>query len=345
MSNRQVGGPRPGQPVVATERVTLPIEGMSCAACQATVQGALRATPGVTQAVVNLMTNEATVVYQPAFVTPAGLVAAVNETGYGAHLPAAVTDSAADQAREQAERDQYRDLLIKALVSLALGLVAMVISMPLMGGITPHASHGGDPLLAWMMTVVDPPLRLTFPWLYDIDPRVLTVALLAATLVVMLWAGRHFYVRAWHSLRNRTANMSTLIAIGTGAAFLYSLAATVAPRIFQGVSGRADVYYEAVILIIALVLTGGAMEARAKSQTSRALRSLARLQPSTARVRRSGVEEEVPIASLAAGDIVVVRPGERFPVDGHRPIGRAARSTNRCSPVSRCRSRSAPAIA
>jgi Cu+-exporting ATPase len=304
--------------------MTLPIEGMSCAACQATVQGALRATPGVTQAVVNLMTNEATVVYQPALVTPAGLVAAVNETGYGAHLPAAVTDSAADQAREQAERDRYRDVLIKALVSLALGLVAMAISMPLMGGITPHASHRGDPLLAWMMTVVDPALRAAFPWLYDIDPRVLTMALLAATLVVMLWAGRHFYVRAWHSLRNRSANMSTLVAIGTGAAFLYSLAATVAPHIFQGVSGRADVYYEAVILIIALVLTGSAMEARAKRQTSRALRSLARLQPSTARVRRSGVEEEVPIASLAAGDIVVVRPGERFPVDGHVRSGSGA---------------------
>ncbi len=311
----QLGEPRAGR--AETERITLPIEGMSCAACQATVQGALRATPGVTQAVVNLMTHDATVVYQPSLVTPAGLVAAVNQTGYGSHLPAPVSDATADQARERAERDQYRDLLAKALVSLALGFAAMVISMPLMGGVATHDAHGGgDPLLAWMMRVVDPPLRSAFPWLYAVDPRILTLALLAATLVVMFWAGRHFYVRAWHSLRNRSANMSTLIAIGTGAAFLYSLAATVAPRIFQGVNGRADVYYEAVILIIALVLTGSAMEARAKSQTSRALRSLAKLQPSTARVRRGAVDEDVPIASLAPGDVVVVRPGERFPVDG-----------------------------
>jgi P-type Cu+ transporter len=313
----QLGGLRSEQAVAITERITLPIEGMSCAACQATVQGALRATLGVTQAVVNLMTHEATVVYQPSVVTPAGLVAAVNETGYGSHVPAPITDSAADQARERAERNQYRDLLTKALVSLALGLVAMVISMPLMGGMTPHEAHGGgDPLLTWMMTVVDPPLRAAIPWFYSVDPRALTLTLLAATLVVMLWAGRHFYVRAWHSLRNRSANMSTLIAIGTGAAFLYSLAATVSPQIFQGVNGRADVYYEAVILIIALVLTGSAMEARAKSQTSRALRSLAKLQPSTARVRRNATDEEVPIAALAPGDVVVVRPGERFPVDG-----------------------------
>jgi Cu+-exporting ATPase len=303
--------------VAPTERITLPIEGMSCAACQATVQGALRATPGVTQAVVNLMTHEATVVYQPSLVTPAGLVAAVNQTGYGSHLPAPVADTtAADEARERAERAQYRNLLTKALVSLALGLVAMLISMPLMGGASVHDTHSGDPLLAWMMRVVDPPLRAVFPWLYTVDPGVLTATLLAATLVVMLWAGRHFYVRAWHSLRNRSANMSTLIAIGTGAAFLYSLAATVAPQIFEGAQGRADVYYEAVILIIALVLTGSAMEARAKSQTSRALRSLAKLQPSTARVRRGASEADLPIASLAPGDLVLVRPGERFPVDG-----------------------------
>ncbi len=150
----------------------------------------------------------------------------------------------------------------------------------------------------------------------SVDPSALTLSLLVATLVVMFWAGRHFYVRAWHSFRNRSANMSTLIAIGTGAAFLYSLVATVSPRLFEGANGRADVYYEAVILIIALVLAGSAMEARAKSQTTRALRNLAKLQPSTARVRRSGVEEEISIATLAPGDVVLVRPGERFPVDG-----------------------------
>jgi Cu+-exporting ATPase len=309
---------------VDTERITLPVEGMSCAACQATVQGALRATPGVTHAAVNLMTHEATVVYQPSLVTPAALVAAVNETGYVAHLPAPASDTAEDEARDRAERDQYRDLLVKALASLALGGLAMVITMPLMGGGSGHDAHGGDPLLAWMMRLVDPPLRTLWPGLYAIDPRALTLTLLAASLVVMFWAGRHFYVRAWHSLRNRSANMNTLIAIGTSAAFLYSLVATMAPQIFERGTGRADVYYEAVILIIALVLLGSAMEARAKGQTSRALRSLARLQPSTARVRRAGGEEEVSISTLVPGDVVIVRPGERFPVDGIVRFGAGA---------------------
>ncbi|MGH9386950.1 MAG: heavy metal translocating P-type ATPase [Vicinamibacterales bacterium] len=308
----------------ATERITLPVDGMSCAACQTTVQGALRATRGVTQAAVNLMTHEATIVYQPSLVTPDALVDAVNATGYVAHLPAPVIDTGEDDTRERAERDRYRDLLTKALVSLALGALAMVISMPLMGGTSAHAGHGTDPLLVWMMTLVDPPLRAAWPGLYTIDPRALAGALLVASLVVMVWAGRHFYVRAWHSLRNRSANMSTLIAIGTGAAFLYSVVATIAPRVFEGGRGRADVYYEAVILIIALVLMGSALEARAKSQTSRALRSLAKLQPSTARVRRAAGEQDVPIEALVPGDVVVVRPGERFPVDGIIRVGAGA---------------------
>ncbi|MGH9204081.1 MAG: cation transporter, partial [Vicinamibacterales bacterium] len=98
----------------ATERITLPVDGMSCAACQTTVQGALRATRGVTQAAVNLMTHEATIVYQPSLVTPDELVDAVNATGYVAHLPAPVIDTGEDDTRERAERDQYRDLLTKA---------------------------------------------------------------------------------------------------------------------------------------------------------------------------------------------------------------------------------------
>ena len=132
----------------------------------------------------------------------------------------------------------------------------------------------------------------------------------------MAWAGRHFYVGAWKSLRHGSANMNTLIAIGTGAAFAYSVAATVAPGLFAASGARADVYYEAVIIIIALVLLGNAMEARAKRNTTRALRQLARLQPSTARVRRDGQEIDVPIADVRSGELVIVRPGERIPVDG-----------------------------
>ena len=296
-------------------KITLPVEGMTCAACQANVQRALSAAPGVSKAAVNLMMHEATVHYDPAATSPEQLVAAINDTGYVSHLPAAdAAPATADDDRDRAQADEYAKLRLKSLVSLLLGAIAMVISMPLMGG--PHGSHSTDPLIAWTMRVVDPPLRAMAPWLYAIDAVALTYGLLAATVFVMTWAGSHFYVRAWKGLRHRTADMNTLIAIGTGAAFLYSVVATLAPTFFVADGARPDVYFEAVILIIALVLLGNAMEARAKRNTTRALRQLAKLQPSTARVRRNGQDSDVPIAEVRAGDLIIVRPGERIPVDG-----------------------------
>ncbi|MEO8680864.1 MAG: heavy metal translocating P-type ATPase, partial [Vicinamibacterales bacterium] len=309
----------------ATTRITLPVEGMTCASCQANVQRALTATPGVAKAAVNLMMHEATITFDPSVLNAEKLVAAINDTGYQSHLPVPVEGVAAeDEAREAAQQREYHGLRTKALVSLALGVVAMLLSMPLMAGTPSHAEHGGDPVLRWTMAVVDPALRRVAPWLYALDARTLMVTLLVATLVVMGWAGRHFYTRAWSSLRHRTSDMNTLIAVGTGAAFLYSLAATLQPGWFVTGNARPDVYYEAVILIIALVLLGNTMEARAKSQTTRALRQLAKLQPSTARVRRDGREEEIPIAGVRLGDLVLVRPGERFPVDGEVQAGSGA---------------------
>ena len=301
----------------ATVRVTLPVEGMTCAACQANVQRALTAAPGVTKAAVNLMTHEATIHYDPAATAPDRLVSAINDTGYSSHLPVDdVSQSTADDERERRQRLEYEALRNKSWTSLVLGAVAMVVSMPLMGGTGAHAEHGTDPLLRWTMTLLDPPLRRALPGLYEIDARVLMYALLVGTLVAMGWAGRHFYTRAWISFRHRTADMNTLIAVGTGSAFLYSTAATFAPQWFVADGARPDVYYEAIIIIIALVLLGNAMEARAKTRTTRALRQLAKLQPSTARVRRHGREQDVAIADVKAGDVVVVRPGDRIPVDG-----------------------------
>lgn len=323
--------PRPSGPDPL--KITLPVDGMTCAACQVNVQRALTAAPGVTKAAVNLMMNEATVHYDPAATDPSKLVAAINDTGYVSHLPSAPSASSIsdDDAREQAQAREYADLRFKAIVSLALGAIAMIGSMPLMGGpstslgtsgVHPSTSlgaggeHSSDPLIAWTMRVLDPPVRTAAPWLYAIEPRTLMLGLLAATLLVMAWAGRHFYIRAWKGLRHRNADMNTLIAIGTGAAFVYSAVATFAPGLFVAEGGRTDVYYEAVIIIIALVLLGNAMEARAKTTTTRALRQLARLQPSTARVRRDGREIDLSIAEVRSGDVVIVRPGERIPVDG-----------------------------
>ncbi len=305
-------------------RITLPVEGMTCAACQANVQRALKATPGVTTAAVNLMTHEATVHYDPSATNPESLVAAINDTGYVSRLPAAGSTAVTeDDARDRAQAREYSILLTKSMVSLVLGAAAMIASMPLMGGGS-HGEHASDPLIAWTMRVLDPPIRRALPWLYAIEPATLLVVLLAATTFVMAWAGRHFYVRAWRGLRHRTADMNTLIAVGTGAAFAYSVAATAAPDLFSTNGARSDVYYEAVIIIIALVLLGNAMEARAKRNTTRALRQLATLQPSTARVRRDGQEIDVPIADVRSGELVIVRPGERIPVDGVIRTGRGA---------------------
>ncbi len=312
-------------PKTASSRITLPVEGMTCAACQANVQRALTAAPGVTKAAVNLMMHEATVHYDPAATNPEQLVAAINDTGYVSHLPGPADSASQDDERERALAKEYATLRTKSIVSLVLGAIAMVVSMPLMGagahvhspeGSASSVSSAADPLIAWTMRVLDPPVRALAPWLYAINPRTLMVLLLAATVLVMAWAGRHFYVRAWKGLRHRNADMNTLIAIGTGAAFIYSAVATFVPGWLAAEGGRPDVYYEAVIIIIALVLLGNAMEARAKRNTTRALRQLATLQPSTARVRRDGREVDVPIAGVHAGDLVIVRPGERIPVDG-----------------------------
>lgn len=305
----------PDPPAPPAAKITLPVEGMTCAACQATVQRALTNTPGVATAAVNLMTGEATVHYDPAGTSAEQLVAAINDTGYVSRLPSA---PAAAAGHDQAAQGHARDYAVarnKAMVSLALGAVAMIASMPLMtmGG---HDGHTGDPFIAWTMRVIDPPLRSVAPWLYAIDHTRLLDFLLVSTVWVMAWAGRHFYVGAWQSLRHGSANMNTLIALGTGAAFLYSVIATFAPQWFTADGARPDVYYEAVIIIIALVLAGHAMEARARHNTTRALQQLATLQPSTARVRRNGTDSDVPMADVRAGDTIIVRPGERIPVDG-----------------------------
>ncbi len=309
----------------AGTKLTLPVEGMTCAACQASVQKALRRQPGVIDASVNLMMKNAAVTYDSTLIQPEALVEAIRETGYEAELPRPEQTAFEEQeARDRAQEQEFRSLRLKALVTGAVGGVAMIVSMPLMDGYG-HAGHWanggavGDPFMRWAMESLTPALRAAMPWLYSIPPAFLSWFLLVLTLAVMAWAGRRFYVRAWAGLRHRSADMNTLVALGTGAAFLYSVLATVAPGFFLSRGVPPDVYYEAVVIIIALILTGNALEARAKSRTAAALRSLVALQPKTARIVRGGTEGgevDVPIEQVASGDTVLVRPGERVPVDG-----------------------------
>jgi Cu+-exporting ATPase len=308
-------------------KIDIPVQGMTCAACQASVQKALQRQPGVLDASVNLMLKNAAVTYDPAVTRPEALVEAIRDTGYEAEMPRPEQTAFEEQeARDRANEEEFRSLRRKALASGAVGILAMIVSMPLMGSGARSFHQGpvGDPFMRWAMESLTPALRAVLPWLYRIPPAALSYTLLALTLGVMAWAGRHFYVRAWSGFRHHSADMNTLVAVGTGAAFLYSALATLAPGFFLSRGVAPDVYYEAVVIIIALILTGNAFEARAKSHTSAALRSLVALQPKTARVLKGDQEVDVPIEQVRSGDTVTVRPGERVPVDGEVLSGASA---------------------
>ncbi len=315
----------------ATQTVTLPVTGMTCAACQSRVQRQLSRAPGVNDASVNLLMGNATITFDPRVVSPAALVKVVLDTGYGAELPAA-GDDVVEQlaARDATTAHEYDALRRRAIVSGAAGAIAMLASMPLMV----RADHGhagvvADPFMRWVMTGLSPALESVMPWLYGVPAPVISWSLLVMTLGVMVWAGRQFYVGAWNSLRHKATDMNTLVAVGTGAAFVYSALATAVPEFFTRNGVAPDVYYEAVIFIIALILTGKMFEARATRNTSAALRALAQLRPTTARVMRptpegGETEVELPLADVRVNDLVVIRPGERLPVDGMVESGASA---------------------
>ncbi len=279
--------------------ITIPVTGMTCAACQARVQRALSRTPGVDDASVNLMMNNAAVTYDPARASPTQLVDTIRATGYGAELPTATPSARRAQLeQDEARQDEFRSLRAKAGFALAVGVAEMAASMSKRSMSAMNEAGAAAPVAWWLMLV--------------------------ATFAVMAWAGRDFYSRAWTAVRHGSADMNTLISVGTGAAFVFSLVATVSPRILAQNGVQPQVYYEAVAFILAFVLAGRAMEARAKSQTTSALRRLVDLQPPRARVMRDGVEHDVPVEIVRLGDLVVVRPGERVPVDGEVVEGASA---------------------
>jgi P-type Cu+ transporter len=329
MATRTVIEPNREETAAGDRKVTLPVSGMTCAACSSRVQRALQKQPGVHEAAVNLMVNNATVTFDPAATSAERLVQVIRETGYEAELPSPEENAFAEQEAHDRARDaEFRDLRLKSAVSLLIAAIGMIISMPVMAAHAAHDGHGGmgaaDPFMRWSMRVIDPWVERVFPWLYGVDPLLLTYLLLAMTAFVMGWAGRHFYTRAWAAFRHHAADMNTLVATGTGAAFLFSVAATFFPGFFLDRGVAPDVYYEAVLFIVALILVGNTFEARAKRETSAALRKLADLRPKTARVLRDGAEADIPVEQVVRGDTVLVRPGERVPTDGEIVSGRSA---------------------
>jgi len=289
--------------------VILPVEGMTCAACQHHVEQALRETPGVVSARVSLLAHQANVAFRPSAGVLERMVEAVRGAGYEASLP---TDSN-DAVEETDSSDEGGDrLALRAGVALTIAVAAMEVSMPLMMG------EGTDPLLGWASRHLMPVMPAA---LMDVPANWLRWGLLVATAAVMVLLSPETYSRAYAAARHRATNMNTLVAIGTLAAFLYSAFVTVsvtwAPEYLARLGLSADVYFEAVLFILAFLLVGAALDGRARQRTMDAVKAFSKLLPATARVvGDDGVEREVALSAVREGDRVAVRPGERMPVDG-----------------------------
>ena len=267
---------------VEESRVDFPVKGMHCAACVGKVERALQGVPGVDRAAVNLATERATVWLDPEQARLPALRTAVAAAGYTVPEETAATPEAADRERVERAHDDRR-LRRRLLVGVALSVPVLLGSMPT--------------VFPWA------PEFLRNPWV-----------LLALTTPVQFWVGAPFHVAFVKELRHRSASMNTLVSIGTGAAYFFSLAVTLWPHRFMATGAMP--YYEASALLITFLVLGRWLEARARGGTSDAIRRLLALQPRTARVLRAGGEVDVPIASVVAGDRLRVRPGERVAVDG-----------------------------
>ena len=286
--------------VPTIEIISFPVDGMTCASCVNRITRFLQKVDGVDGAEVNLATETATVRFDPARTAAADLAAAVDAAGYVARLDRLASDGVESGIEQAAEARSDRDLAAaRHLASLRRRLlVSAVLTVPLLGGLA-------------RMTVA--------PGLPDVlsDPRLQ----LALATPVQFWAGWPFLAGFAHSLRRRSADMDTLISVGTLAAFGYSVATLLVPGFFRaaglGASGaELPTYFDTSAAIVTLILLGRYLEARARTHTSEAIRRLVGLAPRTARVIRGKVEADVPIDSVVVGDLVRVRPGEAIAVDG-----------------------------
>ena len=264
---------------VETEPLRLSISGMSCAGCVSTVEEALKNTPGVEQASVNFAEHTASVTGSANAET---LIHSVEAAGYGA---AELKSAEDEKEKEAAEFAHYRKLL-------RMALVAGVVGAPLfLSGV-----------LGYM------------PGMHSAGQRGFWFVVGLATLFVLYYSGRHFFIGAWKAFRGHNANMDTLIALGTGSAWVYSMAITLFPEIVPSLARHA--YFEAAAIIIALINFGSALEMRARGKTSEAIKRLIGLQPKTARVIRDGQEMDIPIGEVGLDETLRVRPGEKIAVDG-----------------------------
>ncbi len=274
--NAMIGAVKAGGYGVLSSRVDFAVRGMTCAACVAAVESALRDLYGVLRVTVNLAAERASVEYISTIVDFNDIKRTVKDAGYVAEQ---ITGEYVDREKEQREKEFY-DIRNKLIISASLSVLIFIGSM-----------------------ISIPVLSL---W---------SVLFVLAT-PVQLWAGMRFHKAAWAAIKHKTTNMNTLISVGTFAAYLYSALATFVPVLFLKGGIAPDVYYDTSATIITLILLGRLLEAKAKGRTSEAIKRLMKLQPRTARVLRGSEEKEILIEEVTVGDIVVLRPGERIPVDG-----------------------------
>jgi len=274
-----------------TARVDIPVGGMTCASCVARVERTLKRVNGVTSASVNLATGRASVEYEREAVAPPALQAAIRDAGYEPGAPSSPDDPPSPTAEpDEADARDLAQTRRDGLFAAALTVPLFVFTMLPMAVPALHRAAG-------------PVVHFFMGW-----------GGLALAAPVQIWAGRRFYRSGFAEVRHGSPGMNTLVMLGSSAAFFYSLAVLLAPGLFP--AGTAHTYFEASSGIITFILGGRYLEAIARGRTSAALKKLVGLQARTARVRRGGGDVEVPIADVALGDVIVVRPGERLPVDG-----------------------------
>jgi Cu+-exporting ATPase len=299
---------------IVSDQIEFPVTGMTCASCSSRVEKALRKTPGVLDASVNLAAERATVAYVPGSTGWNEIKAAVEKAGYGVIETAETSGADAEDAEAAARAHDLANKRRKLMVAVVFGLPLFVLAMARdFGFIQPWLVGAGVDMMRQM------PGASMSEMMRHIAARddLLNWVFLALALPVQFFSGRDFYRHAWSALKNRTANMDTLIALGSSAAFFYS--------VWLMLAGQAGhVYFETAAVIITLILVGKYLEARAKSATGAAIRALIGLQAKTASVLRGGQEVDVPVGDVRKGEIVVVRPGEKVPVDGVITSGRSS---------------------
>lgn len=273
-----------------TEKINLKLRGMSCASCASSIEQAIISVPGVESCNVNFGAEQATIQYNPRQTSIEDIQDAIKEAGYAAYsLQKQAMVTGEDDPEKAVRRLESRDLKLKIIVGSIISLLLIFGSLPMMMGLN----------LPFI------PTWLHNPWLQ-----------LVLTAPVQFWCGYRFYIGAWKAFKRHAATMDTLIALGTSAAYFYSLFATVFPNFFLSQGLMPEVYYETAAVVITLILLGQWFENRAKGQTSAAIRQLMGLQAQDARVIRNGREIDLPINEVQINDTILVRPGEKIPVDG-----------------------------